>query len=170
LGAVSLGEVGTAPSPPIGKEPVTPESSTTRNTRAINPPSIGQRLTSVTDVIVVKAWRDEIVEAMPGAIETASDSCLLWLCSSVGSIGTLMAHRFAQYAAAGPTTWMVDDIGRTFGIGESYGRVNHTFDRLERFGIIRCEGLSVSVRLWLPPLSERQRERLPAYLAAVYPG
>jgi hypothetical protein len=35
---------------------------------------------NVLDVIVVTAWRDETVEAMPGAIETASDSGLLWLC------------------------------------------------------------------------------------------
>lgn len=147
-----------------------PKTSTTRNHTAIDRPSSGARLASTTDVITVKAWRDEVVEAMPGAIATASDDCLLWLTSSVGSIAVLVAHRWAQYAAVGPTTWMVEDIGRTFGIGESYGRVNHTLERLERFGIIHRDGLTVSVRLWLPPLSPRQRERLPAYLAAVYPS
>ena len=41
---------------------------------------------------------------------------------------------------------------------------------MERFGVVRRTDRTIAVRLWLPPLSRRQIERLPAYLAAEYPS
>jgi hypothetical protein len=127
-------------------------------------------ISSLTDIITVIAWRDEAIEANPNSTPTTSDSSLVWWVPSIGSIGCVVAHRWSHYAATGPSTWMVEDIAKTFGIGESVGRVRQSIDRLEKFGIIRRTGRTVAVRLWLPPLSERQRSRLPGYLAAVYPG
>ncbi len=106
----------------------------------------------------------------PHSIPTCSDSALVWATPNLGAISTLMAHRWGHYATIKPSTWMVEDIARTFGIGESVSRVTQSIDRLERFGIIRRTGRTIAVRLWLPPLSERQRSRLPDYLAAVYEG
>ena len=140
----------------------------------IAPPAIAplseQWISDLTDVVIVTAWRDEVVEAHPNSIPTTSDSALVWYLSAIGPLSLLMAHRFSHYAATGPSTWMVEDIARTFGIGESVSRVRQPIDRLEKFGIIRRTGRSVAVRLWLPPLTERMRSRLPGYLAAVYDG
>ena len=140
----------------------------------IAPPTIAPAsehwITSLTDVVIVTAWRDETVEANPHSIPTTSDSALVWYLSAIGPLSLLVAHRFSHYAATGPSTWMVEDIARTFGIGESVGRVRQPIDRLEKFGIIRRTGRTVAVRLWLPPLNERMRTRLPGYLAAVYDG
>lgn len=120
-------------------------------------------------VIAVIAYPDPVVEATSGAIPTASDDALIWWTPSVGPTGMLMAHRFATYAAEGASSWSLDDLARTFGAGGSTGRVLHTLDRLERFGLVVRRGDVVGIRLWLPPLTARQQARLPEYLAYVYP-
>lgn len=115
--------------------------------------------------LTVVAWRDPLVETMPGAIPTASDQALVWWTPSVGPTGMLMAYRFATYAADGPSQWTVPDIAATFGMGNGRGRVMHSLARLERFGIVLCHGSEVAVRLMLAPLTRRQRLCLPGYLA-----
>ncbi|MGE3446675.1 MAG: hypothetical protein AB7H92_03730 [Microbacteriaceae bacterium] len=125
-------------------------------------------IVSAGDTLTVLAWRDLTVEQAPGAMATDSDDALVWYTPSVGTIGMAMAHRFARHAHDGPSTWTIEDIARTFGIGPSPARVLRSLDRLERFGIIRRIGDAVHVRLWLAPLTFRQRCQLPAYLAAAY--
>ena len=127
-------------------------------------------ITSLTNIVNIVAWRDETVEANPHSIPTSSDDAWLWYLPSLGPLSLAMAHRWSQYAAQAPSTWMVEDIAKTFGIGESISRVRQPIDRLEKFGIIRRTGRTVAVRLSLPPLNERMRSRLPGYLAAVYDG
>ncbi len=145
------------------------------NTNTTSPGEVTARIhepwiSALTDVVAVHAWRDETVESNPLAIRTASDEALVWFVPSIGPLGMVLAHRWATYAATGSSTWAVDDIARTFGIGESVTRVRQPIDRLEKFGIIGRHGRDIWVRLWLPPLGFRQQSRLPAYLAAVYPG
>lgn len=123
---------------------------------------------SAGDTVTVLAWRDPTVEQAPGAIATDSEEALVWYTPSVGTIGMVMAHRFARHAHDGPSSWTVEDTARTFGIGPSPARVLRSLDRLERFGIVRRHGHAVHVRLWLAPLTFRQRCQLPAYLAAAY--
>lgn len=118
------------------------------------------------DTILVRAWSDPATESMPGAIPTDSDDALVWYTPSVGTIGMAMAHRFARYATDAPTRWTVDEIAATFGLARSAGRVFRSLDRLERFDIARRQNDVVEVRLWLPPLSRRHVDQLPAYLAA----
>jgi hypothetical protein len=117
------------------------------------------------DELTVIAWRDPIVEAVPGAMPTDSDDALVWWTPTIGTIGMVMAHRFARQAAVEPTWWTIEDIGRTFGISPTPPRVHGVIDRLHRFGIVRHHADTLAVRLWLPPLTLRQRRRLPAYLA-----
>jgi hypothetical protein len=119
--------------------------------------------------LAVVAYPDPVVENAAGSIPTASNDALIWWTPSVGPTAMLMAHRFATYAAEGPSSWSLVDLAQTFGAGNSTGRMLHTLDRLERFGIIVRRGDIVGIRLWLPPLTSRQRARLPEYLAYVYP-
>lgn len=120
-------------------------------------------------MIAVVAYPDAIVEAAAGSIPTASDEALIWWTPSVGPTAMLMAHRFATYAAEGPTSWSLADLAQTFGAGKSESRILHTVDRLDRFGIVVRRGDIVGIRLWLPPLTSRQKARLPEYLAYAYP-
>ena len=77
-------------------------------------------------MIAVVAYPDAIVEAAAGSIPTASDEALIWWTPSVGPTAMLMAHRFATYAAEGPTSWSLADLAQTFGAGKSGSRILHT--------------------------------------------
>lgn len=123
---------------------------------------------SAADILTVVAWHDPTVEQASGAMPTDSDDALVWYTPSVGTIGMAMAHRFARHTTTGASTWTVEDIARTFGIGPSPARVGRSLDHLERFGLVRRTGRTVAVRLWLAPLTYRQRCGLPGYLAAAY--
>lgn len=145
----------------------------TTATKPTNPPTAPdvtprRRLMSPDEQLTVVAWPAPAIDATPDAIRTDSDDALMWYVPMVGTIGMVMAHRFARLAAEGPTTWTVGDIAATFGMGTSPARVEHTLERLERFAIATRQHALVGVRLWLPPLSFRQRCRLPGYLAAQY--
>lgn len=142
----------------------TPTAATERSRRPAAP------IVSAGDTLTVAAWRDPTIEQMPGAMPTGSDDALVWYTPSVGTIGMAMAHRFARYAADGPSTWTVEDIARTFGItGQRCAtRVARSLDRLDHFGIARRHSATLEVRLWLPPLTSRQRCQLPGYLAAAH--
>ena len=142
--------------------PATSESTDRAYGQAAEPP------TSASDHLTVIAWRDPVVEDVPGAMRTDSDDALVWYTPFVGTIGMVMAHRFARHAVDGPSTWTIEDIAATFGIGARPARVLCTVDRLHRFGIGRRHGHTLAVRLWLPPLTYRQQRRLPGYLAAAY--
>lgn len=144
----------------------TPTTSTHHHAEATGQP--GEPIVSAGDTLTVVAWRDPTIEQLPGAIPTDSDEALVWYTPSIGCIGMAMAHRFARHAADGPSVWTVEDIALTFGIGASPSRVLRSLDRLELFGIVRRTDATLAVRLWLAPLTFRQRCRLPGYLAAAY--
>lgn len=143
-------------------------NTSTTSTQSERRQPTGELDVSAGDTLTVVAWRDPIVEQASGAMPTDSDDALVWYTPSIGCIGMAMAHRFARHAFDGPSTWTVEDIARTFGIGASPARVQRSLDRLERFGIARRHGHSIAVRLWLPPLTFGQRCQLPDYLAAAY--
>lgn len=144
-------------------EPDMSTTSTQPTTTTTAPDDLAPR------TLAVVAYPDPVVENSAGSIPTASDDALIWWTPSVGPTAMLMAHRFATYAAEGPSSWSLVDLAQTFGAGNSTGRMLHTLDRLERFGIIVRRGDIIGIRLWLPPLTSRQRARLPEYLAYVYP-
>jgi hypothetical protein len=141
--------------------------ATSESTEQADGPATGP-VTGAGDIVTVIAWRDPVVENVPGAMRTDSDDALVWYTPFVGTIGMVMAHRFAHHAADGLSTWTIGEIAGTFGVGPRPSRVLRTVDRLDRFGIARRHGATVAVRLWLPPLTHPQRRRLPGYLAAAY--
>ena len=132
-------------------------------------PDLDQSVLDGTDTatpsIVVTAWPDDLVESLPGAVATASDEALVWWTPVLGPTAMLMAHRFATYAADGPSVWTAEELCATFGMGNARSRLNHTLARLERFGVVRRKGSVVAVRVTLAPLTMHQRRCLPAYLA-----
>src|SRR4051812_22798076 len=86
--------------------------------------------------LTVVAWRDPIVERRAGAIATCSDDALVWWTPSLGPTAVLMAHRLAAYASNGTTTFTVEDLAATFGMGGGVSRLARTLVRLERFDVI----------------------------------
>lgn len=126
----------------------------------------GQTSPSPTDTLLVIAWNDPVVERSPGAMRADSDDALKWYGACLGPAGTLIMHRLARYATDGPTEWALHELGQTFGLAARHLR--HSLNRLHMFGIAHLAGDVLAVRLWLPPLTVRNRVRLPDYLAAEY--
>ncbi len=119
--------------------------------------------------VTVIPWRDQLVEVHPESTATASNETLVWWTPTLGPTATLMAHRFAGYMKLHQEAkFTMADLAAMFGMGESMTRIRVAFERLERFGVIRVDGQTVSVRMSLGPLSEKQIERLPACLADLY--
>jgi hypothetical protein len=129
-----------------------------------------QRIAADADTkIIIVAWRDRIVESHPESHPTTALDTLVWWTPILGPTATLMAHRFAGHVAqGGERHFSFGELARTFGMGHSNGRVRATLVRLERFGVASVNGHTVAVRVALPPLTARQVEQLPPYLAALH--
>ena len=78
----------------------------------------------------VVAWIDPICD---GGLPADSDEALVLLCPVLGPSATLMLHRLARYAVAGPTTWEPEVFAATFGLA-SGGLAPKALSRLSRFG------------------------------------
>ncbi|MCU0310710.1 MAG: hypothetical protein MUE36_07185 [Acidimicrobiales bacterium] len=119
--------------------------------------------------VVVEAWPDPLIENDPRSHPTASGETLLWWTPVLGPTATLMAHRFATVLAHQPRLQITtDDLARTFGMGNSNGRVRATLARLERFDVVTTHAQSVYLRMALPALTSRHLEQLPGYLRDLY--
>ncbi len=114
-------------------------------------------------------WSDPVVETHPESHPTASNETLVWWTPMLGPTAALMAHRSAGYLTHNDyVQFTLGDLARTFGMGESLTRVRAALARLERFGIVTLQGDTVSLRSALPPLTRRQIDQLPPYLAELY--
>ena len=133
-------------------------------------PSNSRRIPAEPDTtIAVLAWRDQLVESHPESHPTASIETLVWWTPILGPTATLIAHRFAGYAAQGnEASFSLADLSRTFGMGSSLTRVRAALLRLERFRVISVNDGTVFVRIALPPLTRRQLDQLPPYLLELY--
>lgn len=119
--------------------------------------------------IAVLAWRDQVVERHPESHPTASTETLVWWTPILGPTATLMAHRFAGYVERiDRVEFSLGDLSRTFGMAGSVSRVRTALGRLERFGVVSVADETVFVRVALPPLTRRQSDQLPPYLAELY--
>jgi len=131
----------------------------------ITDPLPDERQTTIT----VLPWRDPLVETHPESHPTATNETLVWWTPMLGPTATLMAHRLAGYLVHNEQVqFTLGDLARTFGMGQSLTRVRTGLARLERFGITRSHGDTVYLRTALPPLTRRQIDQLPPYLADLY--
>lgn len=138
------------------------DSSTNPTPTKPNPPDVDTTVTVI-------AWRDNLIENHPESHPTSSSETLVWWTPTLGPTATMMAHRLAGYVAArGEQQFTLGDLARTFGMGQSTSRVRAALDRLEHFGIVAVTGQTVSVRLAMPPLTQRHIAKLPGYLAELY--
>ena len=113
------------------------------------------------------------VEAHPVAVahpvhQTDSDDVLFWWTAIIGPSATSLAHRLARYATVhGPLDWDLEELAQLTGI--NVARLTASFERLKWFGVISITSPAhVYIRLWLPTLSPRLLDRLPALVAEDY--
>ena len=113
------------------------------------------------------------VETHPIAVvhpvhQTDSDDVLFWWTAIIGPSAASLAHRLARYATVhGPIDWELDELAQLTGI--NVARLTASFERLKWFGIISITSPAhVYIRPWLPALSLRLLDRLPADVAEDY--
>lgn len=109
------------------------------------------------------AWRDPLCDH---GLPTDSDEALVMLCPVLGPSATLVLHRLARYASAGPTTWDPAVFAATFGLSKNAptSLAAKTVARLARFGFANIGSSTVAVRTHMPPMPQRWLALLPDYL------
>jgi len=125
-------------------------------------------ISPIHPVLRVVALRDPLVESAPGATPTASLATLAFWTPIVGPTAALMAFRFARDCTRHdtPAQWRLDVLAATFGVAPAVAR--RAIDRLAQFGVAARRDDTIAIRLMLPPLPARLRQRLPDHLALEY--
>ena len=126
---------------------------------------------SIPPVVVVKPWRDPLVERCGFPVNSAYVEAA-WL-PILGPSATLALRRLGLLAAARPDGVEVDlrELAADLGIGTGTGRqsiIVRTLRRLENFGMAQWRGRELEVRTVVAPLSARHAERLSPGAAAVH--
>jgi hypothetical protein len=76
---------------------------------------------------------------------------------------------FARHAATGEAFWPTEDLARMVELAGNRSRLWLSIDRLHRFRVATFVSTdTLTIRLWLPALTERQLAHLPASMAAAY--
>ena len=109
-----------------------------------------------------------IADHTPGAHRTDSEDLWWWL-PIIGPTASALAFLFARHAATGETCWPTDDLARMVGLAGNRSKLWLSLDRLHRFRVATFVSTdTLTIRLWLPALSDRQLAHLPASMAAAY--
>lgn len=109
-----------------------------------------------------------IADHIPGPHTTDSEDIFWWL-PIIGPGASFLAYILARHARHANTTWQIDDLARTVGLGGSHSNLWQRLDRLERFELLTFVSTDVAtIRIELPVLRDGQLTRLPASLATVY--
>jgi hypothetical protein len=109
-----------------------------------------------------------IADPTPGSHRTDSDEIVWWL-PTLGPTAFTLAFVFARHAARSETCWPTDDLARMIGLAGNRSKLWVTLERLNRFHVTTFASTdTLTVRLWLPALTERQLSRLPDAMAIAY--
>jgi hypothetical protein len=109
-----------------------------------------------------------IADHTSGPHRTDSDDILWWL-PVIGPTASALAFIFARHTAQAESCWPTDDLARMVGLAGNRSKLWVSLDRLHRFGVTTFVSTdTLTVRLWLPALSDRQLARLPDAMAMAY--
>ncbi|MGE0305419.1 MAG: hypothetical protein AB7N61_14925 [Acidimicrobiia bacterium] len=108
----------------------------------------------------VIAWVDPVSADGP---PTDSDEALVLLCPVLGPSATMILHRLARYAAAGPTVWEPEPFAATFGLSKRT-LAPRALSRLGRFGFALIGPSCIAVRTTVPHIPVHWLAQLPDYL------
>jgi hypothetical protein len=109
-----------------------------------------------------------VADPTPGPHRTDTDEILWWL-PILGPTASALAFIFARHAAHDETCWPTDDLARMVGLAGNRSKLWVSLERLHRFHVTTFVSTdTLTVRLWLPALTDRQLARLPDALAIAY--
>jgi hypothetical protein len=109
-----------------------------------------------------------IADHTPGAHHTDSDDLCWWL-PIIGPTCSALAFLFARHAAESDCSWPTDTLAGIVGLAGNRSKLWVSLERLHRFHVATFVSTdTLTIRLWLPALSDRQVARLPEPMATVY--
>jgi hypothetical protein len=109
-----------------------------------------------------------IADSTPGPHRTDSDELLWWL-PTLGPTACALAFVFARHAARAESCWPTEELARMVGLAGNRSKLWVSLERLHRFHVTTfVSTVTLTVRLWLPALTERQLSRLPDAMAIAY--
>jgi hypothetical protein len=110
-----------------------------------------------------------IADHTPGPHRTDSDDLWTWWLPVIGPTASVLAYLFARDATRAETCWPTEELARMVGLAGNRSKLWQSLERLHRFHVTTFVSTEVlTVRLWLPALTDRQLDRMPAEMAAAY--
>ena len=107
-------------------------------------------------------------DTTPGMHRTDSDDIFWWL-PIIGPTATVLAHTLTRHTDAAGTTWNTSELAQRVGLSGNRSKLWDSLNRLDQFGVAHFHATDVlTIRTWLPTLSPRQLDRLPAPMATAY--
>ena len=107
-------------------------------------------------------------DTTPGVHRTDSDEAAWWL-PVIGPTASVLAFTLARYTPKEGARWDTLALAQRIGLAGNRSKLWLSLNRLEQFGAATFHATDVlTIRLWLPALSERQLSRLPADMAEEY--
>ena len=107
-------------------------------------------------------------DTTPGVHKTDSVEIEWWL-PIIGPTATVLAQTLARHTPTGGATWDTTELAQRIGLAGNRSKLWHSLNRLDMFAVARFHATDVlTLRLWLPALTPRQLERLPADMAGLY--
>ena len=99
---------------------------------------------------------------------TDSDDAAWWL-PVLGPTATVLAFTLARHTAREGSRWDAAELARRIGLAGNRSKLWQSLNRLEQFGVARFHATDVlTIRLWLPALTDGQLARLPGDMADTY--
>jgi hypothetical protein len=109
------------------------------------------------------------LDSTPGVHRTDSDD-MFWRLPILGPTATVLAWTLARNTAPAGTSWDTVQLAERVGLVGNLVTLSRTLQRLDQFRVARFHSTDVlTIRMWLPALTERHFRRLPADMAAAYP-
>jgi hypothetical protein len=110
-----------------------------------------------------------IADHTPGPHRTDSEDLWWWL-PIIGPTASTVAYLFARHAAGGgEVSWPTGELAVRVGLGGNRSKLWMSLDRLHRFAVATFVSTdTLTIRLWLPALTDRQLARLPYAMAVAY--
>ncbi len=110
-----------------------------------------------------------IADHTSGLHRTDSDDLWAWWLPIIGPTASSLAFLFARHAAQADTCWPTQDLARMVGLAGNRSKLWMSLERLHRFHVTTFVSTdTLTIRLWLPALTDRQLARLPEAMALVY--
>lgn len=92
-----------------------------------------------------------------------------WWLPVLGPTATVLAYTLARHTPREGSRWDTADLARRIGLAGNRSKLWQSLNRLEQFGVARFHATDVlTIRLWLPALTDGQLARLPDDMAEAY--